>query len=278
MKTIPEILSSPLALLPSAATAMLEAYRVSTLHVSHSASPPARADFGTATGSEMKPYEVVCGIAIIPICGVLTHEESFWWDEVSYSCIASKVAAAITDTEVLGILMHVNSPGGVVSGCFDLADALYGMRGSKPMWAVVDESAYSAAYALASAADRIILPRTGGVGSVGVITMHIDITKMLEDFGVKVTTIQFGDRKSDSYPTTPLSDAARKLMQRDIDVLGEMFVDLVARNRGMSASDVRDTQAGCFLGEEGVKTGFADAVMPVEEAIMEFISTVNKGA
>lgn len=271
MRTVPEILSSPLAILPSTATALLETFRSQAL-----LDPPAQAYDPSAAISEHKPYELVGGVAIIPICGVLVHEASWWgWDETSYACIADMVACALGDPDVLGLCYHVNSPGGVVSGCFDLSDALYEMRGVKPMWAIVDESAYSAAYALACCADRIILPRTGGVGSVGVITMHVDITKMLEDFGVKVTTIQYGERKSDSYPTTPLSNVARKNMQKDVDALGEMFVELVARNRGMSASDVRDTEAGTFLGEDGVKSGFADAVMPVEQAIMEFIEEVN---
>ena len=102
--------------------------------------------------------------------------------------------------------------------------------------------------------------------------MHLDITKMLENFGVKVTTVQYGDQKSDTYPTTPLSDEARARMQADVDVMGEMFVNLVARGRGIDASVVRETEAGCFLGAAAVRVGFADAVMSVEEAFLEIIN------
>lgn len=271
MRTIPEMLSSPLALLPSAASALLERYRVASLN----GLPPLAEVGGDVI--RVRPYDVIGGAAIIPIQGVLLHEDPWWFeDAMSYRDIAGMVALALSDDEVKGILFHVDSPGGVVSGCFDLADALYEMRGEKPSMALVNENCYSAAYALASAADRIVLPRTGGVGSVGVITMHVDITKMLDDFGVKVTTIQFGERKSDSYPTTPLSEEARKRMQADVDILGEMFVSLVARNRGIDASTVRETEAGCFLGERGVKVGFADAVMPAQQALAEFIDSINK--
>jgi len=286
MLTVPQILSQPVALLPQYATSMIESYHgrlVHNIHESHllerrlEGHPPAQAlGDGAVMVQEFKPYDLVEGVALIPISGALMHEDTWWWDETTYSSIAGKIGAAVVDSDVLGIALHINSPGGVVSGCFDLADAVYGLRGEKPIWAIVDEAAYSAAYALASSAERIIVPRTGGVGSVGVICMHVDITKMLEEFGVKVTTVQYGAYKSEGYPTTPLTDDARGRMQADVDVLGEMFVEMVARNRGIDASAVRKTEAGCFLGEAGVGIGFADAVMPVDQALMEFITYVNK--
>jgi ClpP class serine protease len=105
--------------------------------------------------------------------------------------------------------------------------------------------------------------------------MHVDITAALEKFGIKVTTIQFGDRKSDSYPTTPLSDTARERFQSDVDLMGEMFVDLVARNRGMAASKVRATQAGCFLGAAGVTAGLADDVLSPDEAFVSLREEIS---
>jgi ClpP class serine protease len=103
----------------------------------------------------------------------------------------------------------------------------------------------------------------------------MDITGMLDKFGVKVTTIQFGDRKSDSYPTTPLSDDARQRMQADVDTMGEMFVNMVARNRGLSPDKVRKTEAGCFLGASGIEQGLVDAVMAPDEAFLTLLETIN---
>jgi ClpP class serine protease len=140
--------------------------------------------------------------------------------------------------------------------------------------AIVDENAYSAAYALASAADQIFVPKTGGVGSIGVITMHVDVTKALEEMGIKVTTVQYGSRKSDSYPTTPLSEEARARIQQDIDTMGELFVETVARNRGIAAEKVRATEAGCFLGAAGVEQGLADGVMSPDEALLSLIEEI----
>lgn len=251
----------PLALLPARAPLLLETLKTAA-EISQIVVRP-------------QPYEVIHSIAVIPICGVLLHGEGYYWgDCTSYNAIARCLIAALADPEVKAIALYINSPGGEVAGCFDLADAIYAMRGEKPIWAILDEYAFSAAYALASAADRIVVPRTGGTGSIGVITMHVDITKMLDQFGVKVTTIQFGDRKSDSYPTTPLSDGARERLQADIDVLGEMFVALVARNRGVNAMAVREMQAGTFLGEAGVAARLADAVMGADQAFLELAKQI----
>lgn len=261
-------------MLPSAAATLLEDARQRIVGGAPSIDTRLMADAAT---SEWKPYDVISGVAVIPVQGVLVHEDTYSWSgETQYARIASQILAAQLDEDVRGLLMHVNSPGGVVSGCFDLADGIYGLRSEKPIWSLIDESCYSAAYALGCSAERMIMPRTAGAGSIGVITMHVDVTKMLENFGVKVTTVQYGARKSDSYPTTALSDEALARMQADVDTLGEMFVSLVARNRGIDASAVRETEAGCFLGENAVKAGLVDAVMPVEEALMEFIEHVNK--
>jgi signal peptide peptidase SppA len=230
----------------------------------------------TITQSAQRPYDLVDGIAIVPVKGVLVHGYTGWgWDETDYASIDRMFVAAVNDPEVRAIAMHVNSPGGEVAGCFDLAEKIYKMRDLKPIVAILDEYAFSAAYALASAADKIVVPRTGGTGSVGVITMHVDITKALEEFGIKVTTIQYGNYKSDSYPTTPLSEEARARFQKDIDIMGEMFVELVARNRGIAAEKVKATEAGCFLGAAGVAQGLADGVMAPDEAFLSLIEEIS---
>jgi signal peptide peptidase SppA len=226
---------------------------------------------------DRRPYDVAEGVAIVPVQGVLTHGNTPWWmfDAVGYNTIRSNLAAALTDEKVRAIAMHINSPGGDVAGCFDLADAVYAMRGSKPVWAILDESAFSAAYALACAADRICVPRTGGTGSIGCIMLHADITGMLDEAGIKVTTIQYGAKKSEGYPTTPMSGEALKSAQATIDGMGEMFVSMVARNRKMSAKSVRATEAGIFIGADGVTAGLADEVMSPDEAFLALVESLG---
>ena len=224
-----------------------------------------------------KPYEVINGVAVVPIKGILVHDYEWFWGETTYSSIAEIATMALADPGVKALALHIDSPGGEVDGCFELSDTLFSMRGPKPIWAILDSCAYSAAYALASAADFITVPRTGGSGSIGVITMHTDITGMLEQAGVKITTIKFGERKADGQPTTPLSKGAHERMQSDVDILGEMFVALVERNRrGLSADHVRKTEAGCFLGKAGVETGLVDAVMAPEEAMKLMMAKIKR--
>ena len=110
---------------------------------------------------------------------------------------------------------------------------------------------------------------------IGVVGMHVDITGMLDQAGIKVSTFQFGDQKTDSYPTTPITDAAAARFQADIDEMGELFVATVARNRGLSPDAVRATQAATFLGQHGVAAGLADAVMSADDAMMDVIASLD---
>jgi len=221
-------------------------------------------------------YDLVDGVAIIPICGVLVHGHACWWaGETSYSSIEAALVAAIDDQMAKAIVLHICSPGGEVDGCFELADKIYEMRGDKPIVAICDPYAYSAAYALASAADMICIPRTGGAGSIGVVAVHMEMSKMLKECGIGVTVIQFGDQKTERGPFAPLSDGAEKRMQNDIDILGDMFVELVARNRGISTDAVRATKAGVFLGAAAVENEIADLVASPQEAFAELVQQVN---
>jgi signal peptide peptidase SppA len=182
---------------------------------------------------------------------------------------------ALGDPDVRAIMLDIDSPGGEVAGCFDLVDAIYDARGRKPIWAVLTESAYSAAYAIASAADRIIVPRTGGTGSVGVICMHVDISQALSKAGIDVTLIHYGAKKADGNEFNPLSKDALSRFQSDVDKMGEIFVKTVARNRDLKTAVVRDTEAGTFLGAAGVEIGFADAVMAPDEAFASLLDELG---
>lgn len=224
-------------------------------------------------------YDVVEGIAIIPIQGTLVQKLGTlrpYSGMTGYDGIRACFLRALNDSEVKAICLDIDSPGGEVAGCFDLVDEIYAARGSKPVWAILSESAYSAAYALASAADKIIVPRTGGVGSVGVIVMHVDWSQKIKNDGLQVTIITYGDRKAESNPYEPLSEAARKAIQSDIDEMGRLFVSTVSRNRGITEKTVRDTEAACFLGADGVQLGLADRVASPDAAFRDLLQLVGE--
>ena len=96
--------------------------------------------------------------------------------------------------------------------------------------------------------------------------MHLDVSKLLEEMGVKVSLVHYGERKADYSMFKPLSDKARERLQADVDAVGEMFVEMVGRNRNLSRLKVRATEAGIFMGASGVENGLADAVMSPQEA------------
>ncbi|MBU68545.1 MAG: serine peptidase [Cupriavidus sp.] len=223
-------------------------------------------------------YDNVCGVAVIPVQGTLVQKLGSlrpWSGMSGYDGIRQNLFMALDDPEVKAIALDIDSPGGEVAGCFDLVDTIYGLRGRKPIWSILNEAAYSAAYAIASAADRIVVPRTGGVGSIGVICAHVDLSKALTAAGVKVTFITYGERKADGHAEIPLSEEALARFQADIDTMGGLFVDTVARNRNISAATVRDTQAATFLGAQGVALGLADEVAAPDAAFRALIQSIS---
>ena len=220
-------------------------------------------------------YDLAGSVAIVPVHGTLVQKLGClrpYSGMTGYDGIRQAFLTALSDPDVEAIVLDIDSPGGEVSGCFDLVDTIYAARGKKPIWAILSDCAYSAAYAIASAADRITVPRTGGTGSIGVICMHVDFSKALTNAGVQVTFITYGDRKADGHPEIPLSKEALERFQADIDTMGQLFVETVARNRDIAASKVRDTQAVTYLGEKSVAQGLADAVAAPDAAFRALLA------
>jgi ClpP class serine protease len=176
---------------------------------------------------------------------------------VSYAALRDVFDEVISDDGIDAVVLRLDSPGGMAAGCFDLVDRVFAARGTKPIHAMVDDCAYSAAYALASACDDIWVSRTGGVGSIGVVGFHHDWSGNNAQVGLKVTPIYGGERKIDLNQNFPISEEARAAAQAEIDMLYGMFVETVARNRGMDEAAVRATEAATFRGAGAVSAGFA---------------------
>ncbi|MFT4314701.1 MAG: S49 family peptidase [Wolbachia pipientis] len=210
------------------------------------------------------------GIAIIRIYGVLTKKTEAFdhiLDMTSYENIHEEIESALEDKSIETILLDIDSPGGEVNGVFDLADFIYSARGKKRIIAIANDDAYSAAYAIASSAEKIFLTRTSGVGSIGVIASHIDQSRFDEKQGIKYTTIFAGSRKNDLNPHEPMTSESLGSLQKEVDRLYEMFVQLIARNRGLSMEKIRSTEAGLYFGEKAVEIGLADGVTTFFEFI-----------
>ena len=221
------------------------------------------------------PYPVVDGIAVIEISGVLIHRGGWVGQssgQTSYEGIAAQIDAAASDPNVRGLALEIDSFGGEVAGIFDLADRIRAIRATKPVWAFVAEHAFSAGYALASQADRILLPRTGAVGSIGVVVMHADLSGELDQDGVRVTLIHSGRHKVDGNPYQPLPDAVRDDIQREIDVLRFLFTETVAAGRAerLSQEAALATEAATYRGADAVAAGLADEVIDLQRGFAAF--------
>ncbi|MBT3398998.1 MAG: S49 family peptidase [Rhodospirillaceae bacterium] len=212
------------------------------------------------------------GVAVIPVQGTLVQRSSGLDAEsglTSYARIGAEMRDALANAQVRAILMEIDSPGGEVAGLFDLADAIYQARDVKPVWAIANENAYSAAYAIASAAERIFLPRSAGVGSIGVVAMHMDQSAKDAKQGYVYTPVFAGTRKIDGSEHFPLSDEARASLQAEVDRLYGLFVSTVARNRNIDVGAVRATEAGWLNPQEAVAGGFADGIATFSDTLAE---------
>ena len=227
-------------------------------------------------GGSRKPYAVVDGVAVIEIKGTLEHD-SYWYTAywTGYDAIRARYDLAMADSEVKGIAFLVGSGGGMVSGNFDLVDHIYEGRGEKPTIAIVDEHAYSAAYSLASAADKIVVARTGGVGSIGALMVHYDFSAALEKQGVTATIIRAGEQKAKPNMLEPLEAKTFADMSAKMADIRTLFIDTVARNRGMNTDVVRATEAATFTAAEAVDMGLANAIGAPDQALAEFIRELS---
>ena len=217
-------------------------------------------------------------VAVIPIHGTLVRRTSGIEAEsglASYTGIAAQLDAALASPEIAAILLDIDSPGGESGGVFDLVDRIRAASEVKPVWAVANDMAFSAAYALASAATRVFVARTGGVGSIGVIAMHVDQSVKDAQDGVRYTAVFAGERKNDLNPHEPISNEAHAVLKAEVDRIYDLFVETVARHRGLDADAVRATEAGLFFGPDAVATGLADAVGSLDDALTQLTHSLS---
>lgn len=212
-------------------------------------------------------------VAVIPVYGVLSQRMNMMADisgGTSYQVLDASLKAAIASDEVKAVVIDIDSPGGSVPGADELASEIRALRGGdKPIIAQVNSLAASAAYWLATAADEIVVTPSGRAGSIGVYTSHDDISKFMEQRGVKRTYISAGQYKVEGNEVEPLGDEARAYTQGLVDQSYQSFVAAVAEGRGVTKSRVLDNFGqGRVFGAEGlVERGMADRIGTINETL-----------
>lgn len=184
-------------------------------------------------------------IAVIPVSGALEArptELGAWLGMSSYEAIGKTFDHFMADSSVSGIILDVSSPGGMVYGAQELADKIYQARGTKPIVAVANPLMASGAFWISAAADRIVTTPSGDVGSVGVITEHVDLSRAYEQQGVTVSTFKATDSpfKGEFSDMAPLTEEAKQNLQHRVDSIHAKFVGDLAKFRGVSADYVNE--------------------------------------
>lgn len=215
------------------------------------------------------------GIAVLSIEGSLVHKYGYLNPSsgmTGYDGIKRRIDYALSDPECSQIMLDMDSPGGEVAGCFDLADYIYSIRGTKRITAFVNDLAASACYAIASQCDEIYISQTGRAGSIGVIMAHTNIEEAMKKEGREVTLIFSGDHKADGNPYEALPVEVRAQFQKECSEAHQQFAEKVAKGRGLSVDAVLNTQARIYSGQAAIDAGLADKIIASHDIIPHLIS------
>jgi ClpP class serine protease len=234
--------------------------------------------------ASLRPYDVKDGVLQLRISGVLLngfpYQMGSWATGYEYIQKAIERAAAdYANGTLKGVAMIVDSPGGIVTGCFECVDAISKTiaQAKLPVRGFAFY-ACSAAYAVISTADRIDVGRLSEVGSIGVISKHFSYAKYLEKQGIDVTitTSPKGGNKADGQPEVPLSQSAKDRMQKRSDAVYDIFVGVVSKHRGISEEDVRATKASVYLAQAAIDAKLADKLVVLTDAMLGYRQSLNK--
>lgn len=226
-----------------------------------------------------RSYQVTNGIAVLPVSGTLvskTRALQPYSGMTGYNGIIARLQQAISDPGVDGILLDMDTPGGMVAGAFDCADIIARMRDIKPIWALANDMNCSAGQLIASAASRRLVTQTARTGSIGVMMAHSNYGAALKTSGVEVTLIYSGEHKVDGNPYEKLPKEVRADFQARIDATRQMFAEKVAGYTGMSVQAVLDTEAAVFSGQESVDNGLAEQLVNNMDALNVMRDAINK--
>lgn len=231
------------------------------------------AQLGRPLKNERQPLKVVNGIAILSLQGLLAKRMNLFTEisgGTSTEILLSDFKAALADPSVHSILLDVDSPGGEVDGTHELARQIFRARGQKPVVALGSSLMASAAYWIASAADKLYISgATTAVGSIGVVARHVDVSRANQARGVEVTLITAGKYKAVGSPYAPLTPADKSVIQEEVDDIYSVFVNEVAEQRGVSVDTVLQKMADgrIFIGAKAVAAGLVDAFGTMEDLL-----------
>lgn len=263
------ILPAKLALLAEVLALRLDGQRFSDDEILERVGAKPKRNGGQSTGS----------VAVIPVYGTIVPRGASFSDismgqGTSLEQLIGEVNTAAADGNVSAILLDIDSPGGQVDMVPEAAAALRSARAKKPLVAVANTMAASAAYWLFSQAREGVITPSGEVGSIGVFAVHSDLSKQLEMLGISPTIIKAGKYKAELSPFQPLTEEARAYAQQGVDTFYSMFTRDVAAGRGANVNDVRAGfgEGRMVTAQQAVAQGMADKVDTFDNTLARLMS------
>ena len=269
----------PWAIIPSTLEAMVEVVALRASGVEFTREEiEARIAGGVGNGTMVRAGSV----AVLPISGVISPRATMFSEfsgGTSVEAFRNLFLTSLDDDDVGSILLDVNSPGGSTELITELAGDIRAARDRKPVVALANTQAASAAYHLASQAGEVYVTPSGNVGSIGVFAAHDDLSKALEAAGVKKTLISAGKFKTEGNAYEPLGAEARKAIQHRVDDHYSIFVSDVAQGRGVSEKTVVEGygQGRVLHSRDALAAGMVDGIQTFDQTVGALLSTGTTG-
>ena len=229
------------------------------------------------TAANREAVKLPKAVAVLPLTGIMeprASEYTYYFGGTSTEDYGQAFDRAMSDPAVKAVILDVYSPGGMVYGTPELARKIFNARGSKPIVAIANPMAASAALWAGTAADRFYITPSGEAGSHGVYQMHMDYSKAMEEDGIKATFISAGKYKVEGNPYEPASQEFLDNAQADVEETMGEFTSALARHRGKSSSYVMENfgQGRLLSAKKAVEVGLADGVMAFEQVVSRLLS------
>lgn len=276
-------LASPWAIIPDRLAEITEIYSAH-LRSENTNLAAIEARIGAPLARKPQGIDIVDGVAVIPINGIIAKKMNMLVQisgGSSTQLIERDFRQAVADPEVQSIILHMDTPGGAVDGTAELAETIFEARGEKPIYALADGLMASAGVWIGSAADEVFMTsNTTMVGSIGVVTQHIDRSERNKQLGLTVTDIYAGKYKRIAGEHKPLSAEGREYMQTHVDDLYSIFVDHVAKHRGTTSEAVLERMADgrFFIGQRAIDAGLADGISSLDSLVAKLGSLPTASA
>lgn len=184
------------------------------------------------------------------------------------AAILEKLEKAFTDDQFKGVVIRIDSPGGIVGACQEIFAEIMRHRGKKPIVASAGSLCASGGYYIASAADSIIVNPGTLIGSIGVIMVLPYLRGLYEKIGIDFRVITSGDLKDAGSPTRELTEKEKEYFNFLLSDAHKQFVGHIAKGRNMDTATVMKSADGrIFLGEQAVELGLADQIGNLNDAV-----------